>query len=166
MAALSGGTAPPPVYFVGRYITTATILPLLQIADGTYTKGTVGNLTTAYVLEHVRFLNDTTTEEISPANSTTENMVIVKDKYTVEVGEIMLANIANNITLSVYGSSDYFLITAMISPDGGTTKNFIQAIVSRGSLNTEFATGKSTIAMTCNCAGNKIAISTGTPTWT
>lgn len=167
MANLTGtGSTGLPPYYIGRYLTLASILGLTQNADGTFAKGTSGDLCTAKTVEFVRFMSDTTKEEISPANLTVENEVIIKNRFTVEVGEIRLANMANNISVSAYGAYDYYLVTAMTSPDGGTTKNYVQAIISRSSLGDEYAVGKGVVALTGSCAGINIAVSSATPTWT
>jgi len=165
MTALSGVTNAPPVFFTGRRIKNCTILPLTQAADGSFTKGTVGDLCSAQTVEYVRFRNDTTKEEISGANTTVENDVILKNKFIVEVGEIKLADESANISMAAYGAFDYFLVTKVTSPDGGTTKYYTQAIISRSSLDDEAAVGKSTIAFIGSCAGINVAQSVGTPTW-
>jgi len=165
MTNITGGGTGLPVYFVGKRWNNCTVVPLTQNTDGTFAKSTGADFCTALTAEYARFLSDTESEMIRPANWVINNDVIVANAFTVELGEIKLANQANNFSFTAYGSFDYALITVMESPDGGTTKNYVQAVAVRKSLSDEYSQGKSVVGSVWSNAGLPIAISTGSPTW-
>lgn len=166
MTTLTGGGTPLPVYFKPRNVLAATILPLTQNADGTFAKGTVGDMIATGTFQAVDFDSDTELEDITPANVVNKNYVLIRNEFTLTLEEIKLANTANNLALSAYGGYDYFLVTVKSSPDGGTTLAYVQAIIVRASLRDPYGPNKTTFTMTGRSCGLPIAVQAATPLWT
>lgn len=166
MANLTGGGTPLPVYFRPRNILAATILPLTQNTNGTWAKGTVGDLVATSVLGSVEYDSDTELEDITPATGLVKNYVLIRDEFTLTVEEVKLANQANNISLAAYGGFDYFLVTVKTSPDAGTTLYYVQAIIVRASIRDPYGANKTMNTLTGRSCGLPIAIQAATPLWT
>lgn len=165
MTNLSGGGTPLPVYFKPRNVLASTILPLTQNNDGSFAKGTLGDLVAAQVLESVEYNSETELEDITPTSAVNKNSVLIRNDFTLTIGEIKLANMANNISLSAYGGFDYFLVTTKSSPDG-TILCYVQAIIVRASITDPYGQNKSAYSFVGRCCGIPIAVQAATPLWT
>jgi len=164
MANLTGGGTPLPVYLRPKNILQATILPLTQNSDGTFAKGTVGDLVASQVLESVEIDSETEIEDITPTNATNKNSVLIRNDFSITVTEKKLANIASNICLAAYGAYDHFLVTIKSSPDG-TIMNYVQCIFVRSAFRDSYGPNATTTTMSGRCCGLPIAVSATTPTW-
>lgn len=94
-----------PVWLRGRNVTTFTLVPQTVAANGTLTPGFSESL--AGVWEEIDITVDTQTEEISPADATRQNNVVIKDGYTFRCTGILKANGANQ-PAAILAANDVF----------------------------------------------------------
>jgi len=124
-----------PQYQLGRHLISATVTPQVVAANGGLTNGTPINISA--VMESTEQSLRPTNEEISPVNSTRDNMVRVSDGHFLNLSILKVNGGTDPTPLrTAIFSADIFLVT--IVEGTGTSARTVAGYYTRGEYNDGF----------------------------
>lgn len=94
-----------PEWLRGRNVTVFNLIPQTDAANGTLTPGTTTSL--AGTWQEIDIDSEAETEEISPADATRQNHMLIKDNYRFRCTGIIKRS-STNQPAAVLSANDYF----------------------------------------------------------